>query len=93
MTLPGRPMPFVWWNVSTVSVDSFFVHDSPLWALNVMNGTNMHFSNIECNSTAVNAPFGSNWVQNTDGFNTMDSQNIYLENFTCKICFLYMTPN
>ena len=76
-------MPFVWWNVSSVSVDSF-VHDSPLWALNIMNGTNMRFTNIVCNSTAYNAPYGVNWVQNTDGFDTMDSQNILLENFTCE---------
>jgi hypothetical protein len=33
-----------------------------------MNGTNMRFNNIYCNATAVNAPYGKNWVQNTDGF-------------------------
>jgi galacturan 1,4-alpha-galacturonidase len=27
----------------------------------------MEFENILCNATAVNAPYGSNWVQNTDG--------------------------
>lgn len=48
----------------------------------------MQFTNIDCNSTAVNAPFGSNWVQNTDGFDTMDSQNILLENFTCELSLL-----
>jgi hypothetical protein len=33
-----------------------------------MNGTNMRFNNIYCNATAVDAPYGENWVQNTDGF-------------------------
>ena len=31
-----------------------------------MNGTNMEFENIINNATAVNAPYGDNWVQNTD---------------------------
>ena len=45
-----------------------------------MNGTNMWFDDILCNATAVNAPFGTNWVQNTDGFDTMDTNNIKLTN-------------
>lgn len=68
VTQPGRPMPFVFWNVSEVLVEDFTVKDPPLWSLNIMNGTNMVFNNITCNATAVNAPYGSNWVQNTDGF-------------------------
>lgn len=80
-TQPGRPMPFVFWNVSDVSVKNFYVKDPPLWSLNIMNGTNMEFDNILCNATAVNAPYGSNWVQNTDGFDTMDAHNIRLTNF------------
>ncbi|KAJ5539026.1 hypothetical protein N7513_007358 [Penicillium frequentans] len=67
-TQPGRPMPFVFWNVSDVNVENFYVKDPPLWSLNIMNGTNMRFNNIICNATAVNAPYGENWVQNTDGF-------------------------
>jgi len=59
---------------------SVYVKDSPLWALNIMNGTNMSFDSITCNSTAVNAPYGTNWVQNTDGFDTMDAKNIRLTN-------------
>jgi galacturan 1,4-alpha-galacturonidase len=58
-----------------------FVKDPPLWSLNIMNGTNMWFDDILCNATAVNAPFGTNWVQNTDGFDTMDAYNIKLTNF------------
>ncbi|KAJ5911459.1 galacturan 1-4-alpha-galacturonidase C [Penicillium subrubescens] len=80
-TLPGRPMPFVFWNVSDVSVDNFYVKDPQLWSLNIMNGTNMRFNNIYCNATAVNAPYGKNWVQNTDGFDTMDVNNVELTNF------------
>ncbi|KAE8376548.1 pectin lyase fold/virulence factor [Aspergillus bertholletiae] len=68
-TQPGRPMPFVFWNVSGVH------------ALNIMNGTDMQFNNIYCNATAVDAPYGENWVQNTDGFDTMDARNISLINF------------
>ena len=34
-------MPFVFWNVSEVTVDNFFVRQPPLWSLNIMNGTNM----------------------------------------------------
>ncbi|ESZ97710.1 glycoside hydrolase family 28 protein [Sclerotinia borealis F-4128] len=58
-----------------------FIKDSPLWALNIMNGTNMWFDDILANSTAVNVPYGTNWVQNTDGFDTMDANNIKLTNF------------
>ncbi|CAG8961650.1 hypothetical protein HYFRA_00006187 [Hymenoscyphus fraxineus] len=82
VTRVGRPMPFNLWNVSEVRVENFYIKDSPLWALNVMNGTNMHFENITCNSTALRVPYGVNWVQNTDGFDTMDSHNISLLNFT-----------
>lgn len=28
----------------------------------------MSFENITCNATATQAPYGDNWVQNTDGF-------------------------
>ncbi|KAF2083352.1 glycoside hydrolase family 28 protein [Saccharata proteae CBS 121410] len=80
-TQPGRPMPFVFWNVSDVTVKNFFVKQPPLWSLNIMNGTNMDFDNIYCNATATQAPYGSNWVQNTDGFDTMDAKNIRLTNF------------
>ncbi|RAQ50290.1 galacturan 1 [Aspergillus flavus] len=80
-TQPGRSMPFVFWNVSDVHVDNFYVKDPQLWALNIMNGTNMQFNNITCNATAVDAPYGENWVQNTDGFDTMDARNIRLTNF------------
>ncbi|EMC91492.1 glycoside hydrolase family 28 protein [Baudoinia panamericana UAMH 10762] len=80
-TQPGRPMPFVFWNVSDVTVSNFFVKDPPLWSLNIMNGTDMLFTNITCNATATQAPYGKNWVQNTDGFDTMDANNVRLENF------------
>lgn len=46
-----------------------------------MNGTTMWFNDIYVNNTAVTAPYGSNWVQNTDGFDTMDAYNIRLTNF------------
>ncbi|KAI9730717.1 MAG: hypothetical protein M1834_005686 [Cirrosporium novae-zelandiae] len=80
-TQPGRPMPFVFWNVSDVTVQSFFVKQPPLWSINIMNGTNMVFDDIYCNATALTAPYGKNWVQNTDGFDTMDANNIRLTNF------------
>lgn len=67
-TQPGRPMPFVFWNVTDVLVEDFRIIDPPLWSLNIMNGTYLRFNNIYVNATAVNAPYGSNWVQNTDGF-------------------------
>ncbi|KAL9625433.1 MAG: hypothetical protein Q9160_000496 [Pyrenula sp. 1 TL-2023] len=80
-TLPGRPMPFVFWNVSQVAVQSFFVKEPQLWSINIMNGTNMVFDDIYVNATATQAPYGKNWVQNTDGFDTMDARNIQLTNF------------
>ena len=46
-----------------------------------MNGTNMWFDDINCNATALSAPYGTNWVGNTDGFDTMDANNIVLTNF------------
>ncbi|KAK0637297.1 glycoside hydrolase family 28 protein [Bombardia bombarda] len=77
----GRPMPFVFWNSSDVFVEHFYVKDPPLWAVNVMNSTNMWFDDIYVNATATAAPYGANWVQNTDGFDTMDAYNIVLTNF------------
>jgi polygalacturonase len=61
-------MPFVFWNASEVSVDNFHIKNPQLWSLNIMNGKNMRFNNIYVNATAVDAPYGTNWVQNTDGF-------------------------
>ena len=74
-------MPFVFWNVTDVTVTDFYVKNPQLWSLNIMNGTNMRFNGIYNNATAVNARFGTNWVQNTDGFDTMDVNNVLLENF------------
>ncbi|KAH8657944.1 putative extracellular exo-polygalacturonase [Xylariales sp. PMI_506] len=82
VTQPGRPMPFVLWNVSDVTVRDFFVKEPPLWSINIMNGTNIVFENIYVNATATEAPAGSNWVQNTDGFDTMDVNNVRLTNFS-----------
>jgi hypothetical protein len=75
-TLPGRPMPFVFWNVSDIFVEHckaslfptalsvlivlVFVKDPPLWSINIMSGTNIWFDDILVNATAVNAPFGTN---------------------------------
>ncbi|GFG21700.1 putative galacturan 1,4-alpha-galacturonidase C [Aspergillus udagawae] len=81
VTQPGRPMPFVFWNVSEVNVENFHVKDPPLWSVNIINGTNMRFNNIHCNAMSVDAPYGYNWVQNTDGFDTMDAVDIRLTNF------------
>jgi hypothetical protein len=69
-TLPGRPMPFVLWNVSDVSVTRFSIEQPQLWSFNIMNGTNIWVDQLYCNATATKAPWGSNWVQNTDGFGT-----------------------
>lgn len=80
-TQPGRPMPFVFWNVSDVTVSNFYVVQPQLWAINIMNGTNLAFDHIYVNATAPNAPWGDNWVQNTDGFDTMDASNVRLSNF------------
>ncbi|KAH6676610.1 glycoside hydrolase family 28 protein [Halenospora varia] len=80
VTQPGRPMPFVWNNTAEVVVENFEIKDSPLWVFNIMNGTNIHFNHITANSTALSAPYGTNWVQNTDGFDTMDANNIRLTN-------------
>jgi galacturan 1,4-alpha-galacturonidase len=69
-TRPGRPMPFVLWNVSDVTVSNFHVVQPQLWAINMMNATNIVFDNIYVNATSPEAPHGVNWVQNTDGFST-----------------------
>ncbi|KAF4984595.1 hypothetical protein FZEAL_272 [Fusarium zealandicum] len=54
------------------------------WSLNIMNGTNLAFENITCSAFSNNAPSGRNWVQNADGFNTMDARNVTLKNFTYR---------
>ncbi|KAK1142869.1 hypothetical protein N8T08_007303 [Aspergillus melleus] len=81
-TKPGRPIPFQLWNVTDVTVQNFAVIEPQLWAINIMNGTNLEFENIHINATATKAPSGENWVQNTDGFDTMDANNVRLKNFT-----------
>lgn len=76
-TRPGRPMPFVFWNVSDVHVRGFHVVQPPLWSINIMNGTDMIFENIYCNATSPEAPLGYNWVQNADGFSKSTSITVY----------------
>jgi hypothetical protein len=61
-------MPFVFWNVSDVTVNNFYVVQPQLWSINIINGTDMTFDNIYTNATSPEAPEGWNWVQNTDGF-------------------------
>ncbi|KAK5726726.1 hypothetical protein LTR15_002614 [Elasticomyces elasticus] len=80
-TQPGRPMPFVFWNVSDVTVRNFYIVQPQLWSINMMNATNMIWDNIYVNATSPEAPEGYNYVQNTDGFNTMDTRNVLLTNF------------
>ncbi|KAF9880240.1 extracellular exo-polygalacturonase [Colletotrichum karsti] len=80
-TVEGRPMPFVFWNVSDVTVKNFHIRQPQFWAYNIMNGTNMYFENISSNATATKAPSRYNWVQNTDGFDTMDARNITVKGF------------
>ncbi|KAL0945023.1 extracellular exo-polygalacturonase [Colletotrichum truncatum] len=80
-TIEGRPMPFVFWNVSDVTVKNFYIRQPQFWAYNIMNGTNMYFENISSNATATKAPARYNWVQNTDGFDTMDARNIRVKGF------------
>jgi len=55
-----------------------------------MNGTNMWFDDILVNATALSAPWGQNWVQNTDGFDTMDAHNITLTNFVFQGIFPFI---
>ncbi|KAL4813744.1 pectin lyase fold/virulence factor [Aspergillus spinulosporus] len=81
-TRPGRPMPFVLWNVSDVHVSNFAIDQPQLWSINIMNGSNLHFENITVTVDDSAAPSGENWAQNTDGFDTMDVTNLTLHNFT-----------
>ncbi|KAL4984877.1 pectin lyase fold/virulence factor [Aspergillus falconensis] len=81
-TRPGRPMPFVLWNVSDVHVFNFAIDQPQLWSINIMNGTNLHFENITVTVDDSAAPSGQNWAQNTDGLDTMDVTNLTLHNFT-----------
>ncbi|KXH54097.1 glycosyl hydrolase family 28 [Colletotrichum salicis] len=80
-TVEGRPMPFVIWNVSDVTVKNFYIRQPQFWAYNIMNGTNMYFENISVNATSTKAPSRYNWVQNTDGFDTMDVYNVRVKDF------------
>lgn len=70
--MPGRPMPFVLWNVSDVTVKKFFVIDPPLWSFTIMNGIDVWVDELYCNATATKANASQNWVQNTDGFGKSD---------------------
>ncbi|KAL4900091.1 hypothetical protein BDW74DRAFT_188660 [Aspergillus multicolor] len=81
-TRPGRPMPFVLWNITNTAVSNFNIRQPQLWSINVMNGTNLHFEHITVSVDDSSAPEGKNWAQNTDGFDTMDVHNLTLSNFT-----------
>ncbi|KAK5464772.1 hypothetical protein LTS15_001335 [Exophiala xenobiotica] len=84
-TLPGRPMPFVLWNVSDVTVSRFSIVQPQLWSFNIMNGTNIAVDQLYCNATATKAPWGENWVQNTDGFAIKPrSYGLTVSNVTCR---------
>ncbi|KAI0146084.1 putative extracellular exo-polygalacturonase [Xylariaceae sp. FL1272] len=61
-TRPGRPF-----------VSNFAVHRPPLWAVHIMSGTDMFFSNIVTNATSAIAPSGA--------LDTMDATNIHLDGF------------
>jgi galacturan 1,4-alpha-galacturonidase len=80
-TLPGRPMPFVLWNVSDVTLKKFFIIDPPLWSLNIMNGTDVWVDELYCNATATRANASQNWVQNTDGFGKVTESGIQYTRF------------
>ncbi|KAJ0415905.1 pectin lyase fold/virulence factor [Aspergillus carlsbadensis] len=82
VTKVGRPMPFVFWNVSDVQVSNFAIDQPQLWSINIMNGTDMTFRDIRVTVNETAAPAGQNWAQNTDGFDTMDVRNIRLDGFT-----------
>ncbi|TEA16687.1 putative galacturan 1,4-alpha-galacturonidase C [Colletotrichum sidae] len=41
----------------------------------------MYFENISGNATATKTPGRYNWVENTDGFDTMDARNITVKGF------------
>ncbi|KAF2432582.1 polygalacturonase [Tothia fuscella] len=80
-TRPGRPMPFVLWNVTDVVVKDFFIKQPTLWAFNIMGGKDIVVDGLHVNASATKSPWGKNWVQNTDGFDTMDCHNVTLRNF------------
>jgi hypothetical protein len=67
-TQPGRPMPFVLWNITKSSVRHFYVKNPPLWGVNIMGGQDLVLDDLVVNATASKSPWGKNWVQNTDGF-------------------------
>jgi polygalacturonase len=50
-----------------------------LWAINMINATNIVFDNIYVNATSPEAPEGINWVQNTDGFSAYRQQRLTFE--------------
>ncbi|TKA56114.1 putative galacturan 1,4-alpha-galacturonidase C, partial [Friedmanniomyces simplex] len=60
---------------------NFYIVQPQLWSINMMNATNMVWDNIHVNATSPEAPEGYNYVQNTDGFNTLDTRNVLLTNF------------
>lgn len=60
--------PFVFWNVTNVQVSNFAIDQPQLWSINIMNGTNMDFTNITVTVDGSSAPEGEDWAQNTDGF-------------------------
>lgn len=70
------------WTIST-SLSALQLNQK-MWSLtsmsDLMNVTNAWFDQMSSNATATQAPFGANWVQNTDGFDTMDAYNIMYTN-------------
>lgn len=55
-----------------MTIKNFHVVQPQLWAINMMNATDIVADNIYVNATSPQAPPGYNWVQNTDGFSEND---------------------
>ncbi|OCK83435.1 glycoside hydrolase family 28 protein [Lepidopterella palustris CBS 459.81] len=65
-TQPGRPIPFVLWSISDVTVKSLLVKQPPLGSINIMNGTGMAFYSLLYNVMVTKAPYGSKWPAPTN---------------------------
>lgn len=73
----GRPISLTLWNANDIWIDGITWRQSQFWNTFIAHSSNVTMTNIDMNSTSA-----TQWsTVNTDGTNTWNSRDVYLENW------------
>ena len=73
----GRPISLTLWNANDIWIDGITWRQSQFWNTFIAHSSNVTMTNIDMNSTSA-----SQWsTVNTDGTNTWNSKDVYLQNW------------